>query len=238
MKTTPFFMLFVAVLFYVGLLPAVAGPQETITKELKLSGFDRLQIGSAFTISVTKGDSFSVKVSGEREKVADVTAQVRNSELVVAFKENNSRLRLGGTVVRVEIVMPSLRGVNFGGTSASVVHEGFETDNFVAYVTGTAKSEIHMKSREVFADLTGSSSLELIGSSQKLKATIEGASGLNGLAFEVEDANLDANGTSVARVNVSGAIQVKASGASTIRYKGDPQIKSQEIARLSSFKKL
>jgi hypothetical protein len=238
MKTTPAFMLFFVLLFFAAFSPAVAGPRETITKEFKLSGFDRLQIGSAFTISVTKGGDFSVKVTGDREKVEDVTAQVRSSELVVAFKENNSRIRLGTNAVRVEIVMPSLRAVNFGGTSASVVNEGFETDNFVAYVTGTAKTEIHMKSREVFVDITGSGSVELIGSSQMLKATVEGASGLNALTFKVEDANLDVNGTSVARVNVSKTIQAKASGASTIRYKGDPQIKSQEITRLSSLKKV
>lgn len=231
-------MLIVAILTCIAFSPAAAGPQETITKEFKLSGFDRLQIGSAFIISVTKGDQFGVKVTGDREKVADVTARVRNSELVVAFKENNNRIRLGSNAVRVEIVMPSLRAVNFGGTSASVVHEGFETENFVAYITGTARSEIHMKSGEVFVDITGSGSVELIGSAQKIKATIEGASGLNALAFEVEDADLDVNGTSLARVNVSGTLQAKASGASTIRYKGDPQIKSQEIARLSSLKKV
>ncbi len=215
-----------------------AGPRETITKEFKLSGFDRLQIGSAFTINVTQAENFSVKVTGESEKVADVTADVRSGELIVAFRENNSRIRLGSNTVRVEITMPSLRAVNFGGTSASVVNEGFETSNFVAYLSGTAKSEIHVKAKEIFVDLTGTGTLNLFGSAEKLKANVEGVSGLYALYFPVQDVTLDVTGTGTARVNAERTIQVKASGASTVRYKGNARIESQEVARLSSLKKM
>jgi hypothetical protein len=177
-------------------------------------------------------------VTGESEKVADVTADVRSGELVVAFRENNSRIRLGNNTVRVEITMPSLRAVNFGGTSASVVNEGFETSNFVAYLSGTAKAEIHMKAREIFADLTGTGTLNLFGSAETMKANVEGVSGLYALYFPVQDVTLDVTGTSTARVNAERTIQVKASGASTVRYKGSARIESQEVARLSSFKKM
>jgi len=237
MKIFPTLALF-GFLFAAILSPVLAGPRETVTKEFKLSGFDRLQIGSAFTINVTKAETFSVKVTGESEKVADVTADVRSGELVVAFRENNSRIRLGGSTVRVDITMPSLRAVNFGGTSASVVNEGFETSNFVAYVTGTAKSEIHMKSREMFVDVTGSGEVNLYGVAEKLKASVEGVSGLNALSMPVQDVTLDVTGTSSARVSADRTIRAKASGASTIRYKGNARIESQEIARLSSFKKV
>jgi hypothetical protein len=129
-------------------------------------------------------------------------------------------------------------GGNFGGTSASVVNEGFETGNFVAYVSGTAKSEIHMKSREVFVDVTGTGTLNLFGSADKLKANVEGVSGLYALYFPVQDVTLDVAGTGTARVNAERTIRAKASGASTIRYKGNARIESQEIARLSSLKKM
>jgi hypothetical protein len=118
MKTFPALALLIALLLSPLLTTAAAGPRETITKTFQVSNFDRLNIGSAFTINVTKAEGFSVKVSGESEKVADVTAEVRGGELVVAFRENNSRIRLGNSTVRVEITMPSLRAVNFGGTSA------------------------------------------------------------------------------------------------------------------------
>jgi hypothetical protein len=45
-------------------------------------------------------------------------------------------------------------------------------------------------------------------------------------------------GTGTARVNAERTIRAKASGASTIRYKGNARIESQEIARLSSLKKV
>ena len=238
MKTFPALALLLALLLSPLLAAAAAGPRETVTKSFDVSNFDRLNIGSAFTINVTKAETFSVKVSGESEKVADVTAEVRGNELVVAFRENNSRIRLGNSTVRVEIMMPSLRAVNFGGTSASVVNEGFETSNFVAYVSGTAKSEIHMKSREVFVDVTGTGTLNLFGSAETLKATVEGVSGLYALYFPVQDATLDVAGTGTARINAERTIRAKASGASTIRYKGNARIESQEIARLSSLKKV
>jgi hypothetical protein len=56
--------------------------------------------------------------------------------------------------------------------------------------------------------------------------------------FPVQDVTLDVTGTGTARVNAERTIRAKASGASTIRYKGNARIESQEIARLSSLKKV
>ncbi len=227
---------FTAMAFAAHPVIAGTGPKETITKEFTISGFDRVNIGSAFIIHVTKGENFKVTASGEQELVDDVKAELKNNELVVAFQENVNRVRLGRNTVTIEVVMPVLRGVNFGGTSSSTV-KGFESSNFVAYIAGTAKSKIDIIAKEIFVDISGTASVELTGSAESLKTFVTGVAGLQAFNFPVKTANLEVTGTSSARVNVSETINAKASGTSTIRYKGSAKTGSLEIARLSSFKK-
>jgi hypothetical protein len=250
MKTNQFIFLFSALLvtfFSVntlaglqpqGLVPVSAVYQtDTYTKTFNVKDFDRLKIGSVFKINVRPGEAFEVKVSGDREYVDEVTAEVKGGELEIAFKEGKTRLRLKNSVT-VDITLPYLRGVSFGGTTSSVVHPGFNTSNFVAYVSGTANAEITMESKEMYLDISGAANLKITGKSDQLKVSAEGTSGLDAYSLAVNDATLDVSGTSGAKINASNTIKANASGAASIRYKGNAKMASLNTTRLSTVKKV
>jgi hypothetical protein len=236
-QTKKTWLLLLAAFFLVapGVLLAADNP---VTKEFPLKDFDRIQVGSAFTITVSKSDTFKVVVSGEKEKVEDVLAEVKNGELRISFKENTSRVRLGNNTVKVEISLPSLRAASFGGSSSSKINPGFSGTNFVVYTSGVAKSEVHVDSKELFVDVSGSSTLTLVGKASFMKVNVAGLGSLRAYQMPVDDATLDVNGTCSANVLVNKSIKAKATGASTIRYKGNAAISSQEIGSLSSMKKV
>ncbi len=66
--------------------------------------------------------------------------------------------------------------------------------------------------------------MTLSGSGQKLRVTASGASTADLRDFAVNDANVDANGASLIEVNTTGTLDAKASGASTVRYTGNPTL--------------
>jgi hypothetical protein len=210
---------------------------DPYSKTFELKDFDRLKIGSIFKINVRAGEGFEVKVSGDREYVDEVIAEVKGGELEIGFKEGKTRLRLKNTV-SVDVTLPYLRGVSFSGTTTSIVHPGFKTTNFVAYISGTANSEITMESQEMYLDVTGAANLTITGKSDKLKVSTEGTSGLDAFNLPVTDATLDVSGTSGAKINASGSIKANASGAASVKYKGTAKISSVNSSRLSTVKKV
>lgn len=253
MKTNTYHFLFSAICIALLQLPALAEvqPQEsllyygqsvlpiqdTYTKNFDVKDFDRLKIGSVFKINVRPGQSFEVKVSGDREYVDELLAEVKGGELEVTFKEGKTRLRLKNAVT-IDITLPYLRAVSFSGTTNSTVHPGFTTSNFVAYISGTANAEITMQSQEMYLDISGAANLKIGGKSDKLKVNTDGTSGLDAFNLAVTDATVDVSGTSGAKINASGTIKANASGAASIKYKGTANVASINTTKLSTIKKV
>jgi hypothetical protein len=76
-------------------------------------------------------------------------------------------------------------------------------------------------------NVSGASTVSLKGSSENMDATILGASNLNAYDFEVNDANVEANGASSAKIHVNGHLDMEEGIASHIDYHGRPEVNKQ-----------
>jgi hypothetical protein len=91
---------------------------------------------------------------------------------------------------------------------------------------------------EVLADLSGASSLQIQGSTIDFRLDASGASSMESYSFLTKylDANLD--GASQASLSVEDEIRIRASGASTLRYRGDATITHQQLSGAASVVKV
>lgn len=94
-------------------------PRGVATRDLNLTNFDQLAMGSAFSIKVKKGANFSIKATGELNDLDDLDASVSRSG-VLEIKYRNT-WRKNRDRMDIDIVMPSLRGVDFSGASRARV---------------------------------------------------------------------------------------------------------------------
>ncbi len=200
-------------------------PRGVATRDLNLTNFDQLAMGSAFSIKVKKGTNFSIKATGELNDLDDLDASVgRTGVLEIKYRNNwrNSRDRMD-----IDIVMPSLRGVDFSGASVSTV-EGFENERTLGYrLSGASKSTFVGSAERLSINLSGASELILNGKSGLVIGEISGASQLYAFDFPVDEADLNLSGASRARVRVVKFLKVDASGASSLRYLGDPTVEQR-----------
>jgi hypothetical protein len=67
----------------------------------------------------------------------------------------------------------------------------------------------------------------MYGESQYLNGKLSGASQINAFDLTVEASELSLSGASIAKVWVTKSLNVDASGASSVRYKGNPEIRKQ-----------
>jgi len=85
--------------------------------------------------------------------------------------------------------------------------------------------------------ISGASSVDITGNVPTLKAEITGASKLDAEELIVSDLHLNVSGASKAEVNVTKQLWAQASGASKIRYKGNPEVQQSLCIGASSIKK-
>ncbi|MFB9295799.1 head GIN domain-containing protein [Persicitalea jodogahamensis] len=200
-------------------------PRGVATRDLNLNNFDQLAMGSAYSIRVKKGENFSIKATGELNDLDDLDASVSRSG-VLEIKYRNT-WRKSRDRMDIDIVMPSLRGVDFSGASVSTI-EGFENERTLDYrLSGASKSTFIGSADRLGIDLSGASELTLNGRSGLIIGEISGASQLYAFDFPVDEADLNLSGASRARVRVVKFLKVDASGASNVRYLGNPTVEQR-----------
>lgn len=194
-------------------------PVEIREKNFYINNFTKLDIGNAMRVNVQRGDHFSVSAKGDRINVDDIDMTERNGVLKIYYRNNRNRR----FPMDISIVMPNLRAVFFSGASESNV-EGFDTGIIDIVLSDASKAAFNVRSQFLNIDLSGASSLNISGECQKINGYFSGASNLYAFNLYSDEAEIDASGASSVRINILKYLKARASGASRIRYRGNPSI--------------
>ncbi|GAB3013388.1 head GIN domain-containing protein [Spirosoma pulveris] len=209
-----------------------AGPYQGDTQTYAFTGFDRVDMGSAFNITVQQGNTFSVVVEGDRRNLNDLDVYTRNGTLYARYR--NPRRREYQTAFT--ITMPTLRAVDFSGASRSTVRGFSNIENLDIALSGASESQVSAPASRLNVVLSGASVLRLTGQGTSLTSDLSGASLIQAFGYPVDQANVVVSGASKANINVGTSLVVKASGASTVRYRGTPTVQ-QQLSGASSVQK-
>ncbi|GAB3512553.1 head GIN domain-containing protein [Spirosoma knui] len=197
------------------------GPYQDGQQTYALTNFNRLDMGSAFTITVVPGTAFNIIANGDRRNLDDLDVYVRNNTLIAQYRNNRNR-KYGTSFT---ITMPTLRGVSFSGASQSTIRGFSNLDQLDIELTGASKGNFDIEAARTTMRLSGASVLRLDGESETLQADLSGASNLDAFNYPAQRADVEASGASKASVSVGSSLVVNASGASVVRYRGNPTVK-------------
>jgi len=199
------------------LLSTAVFAQES-KRSFNVSGFEKLDMGSAFVITVTKANDYKVEAAGREQDLKDLVVKVSNGKLSIGYPNNWGGWK-NRKEVYITVTMPKLVGVDFSGASKSKV-SGFSSERFSINLSGASQGNFDIDAKELALDCSGASGITITGDGKSLNADVSGASSVNAFDFKVDVANIDASGASGAKVYVTSKIVAEASGASNVRYKG------------------
>lgn len=185
-----------------------------------------------------------------RRNTPDINVKISMATLERVKMSGASKL-----IVKSEFKSPVFKLSQSGASYADIISiEGSKTE---IDVSGASKLKIRSKGNDLDIDLSGASSLTATLDYKFLKGEFSGASNANcsGIADEAEiqvsgATSLKAESLKLARLNIraSGAskanmgnlkeISIYASGASSIRYYGNPVVRIKEVSGASSVKQL
>lgn len=209
------------------------GSGNTVTETYDFSDFDKVVISHAFEAEITAADTYQVEVTVDDNLVEHLRVEQEGDTVTIGFAPN---LVVTNTTQEVRITLPRLVGLEASGASRVDV-SGFKTsDNVRVNVSGASTARGDMETGDLNADVSGASTLTLEGSGKNLRVNASGASTADLDNFAVNDASVEASGASRANVNVSGTLDANASGASSIRYSGDPTLGNIDESGASSVK--
>jgi len=199
------------------------GPLQETERQYTVTDFDRLEIGDAMHIHVQQGNFFEITARGDRRNINDLEVYKEGSTLMVRF--DNDRNRHHDTYI--DITMPDVLSVNFSSASDSKVSGFYDLETLNVYVSGASVCQLNVDAASIHSVVSGASQLNLRGSGEVLNAELTGASMLQAFSYPVNHVTINASGASDGRVMVSDQLDVIASDASIIIYRGEPSVTSE-----------
>jgi hypothetical protein len=193
----------------------VGGPARVgsgiVAKQIRQPGqFHRIQAGGAAQLVVTVEDKVGVEIEIDDNLLDIVVVETRGDTLVIRTNQSyNSRHGL-----KVRLSTPDLMGLDLSGAARAEV-EGVNAQDFAL-------------------ELSGASSATVSGTVKTFKSAASGASKIHCFELATQKASLSLSGASSAELDVSESLNVNASGASKVKYKGNPDHVERKISGAST----
>lgn len=221
-------------------------------REYTAEGFDRVEVSSAIEFELTQSADYSVRVTGYENLIERLEVELSGQTLVVRLKPG-SYFRNN---VKAIISMPTLEELVVSGACQGTVGQFASTGVLNLEVSGASRAEVDVEAAMVNVDVSGASRVtgalhgqnitmtvsgasrcELAGTADDMNLEVSGASRADLSQFQTHDVDANVSGASQVTIQVTGQLDVDLSGASSLKYLGNPVLGRVNVigaSRLSS----
>lgn len=230
----------------------ITGSKTLETRQFDYSGFTKIEVSDAFTVDVTRSDTYAVSVTLNDNIFSDLNVSMSGDTLKVTM---NSFGHFIDTTQKVEISLPELDALSITGFCEATV-SGFQSDSDLALtVAGASGMQIrslqaadttikiigasHLSGSLITTaadfSVTGVSHITLTGSASTMKLNVIGTSDAALTDFVVGDASVTAAGVSDVDIEAHGTLNINLSGVSTLTYGDDPKLGKVSVSGVSNL---
>ena len=213
----------------------VVGSRKTVTYEENIDNFTELDFSNAIEAEVEYGDEYKIVVNINDNLKEYVEIYKRGNKLFCGMKSNISYIKMN---LELHITMPTLSSLDASGAS-KIKLSGFKTDSDLSIdLSGATELDGFVNVENLYLEVSGASEIDFIGSARKLKIDGSGASEIDFSDFKVWVAEIEMSGASELDLNVQNSLSVDLSGASEVKYYGNPKMKHISTSGASEIKSM
>jgi hypothetical protein len=196
----------------------LTGAWAQTQQDRTVGDFTGIKAGGIFTITVTQGSANAVKVEAEEGVLPNIKTEVKDNVLEITTEGKIKTEK----PMNIMLTVKELKSVEISGAAKLTGKSEITGDNIMISTSGAGQVELPLKMSQVKIDESGAASLKLSGATDKLDADVSGAASLKAFELEANTANVRGSGAASIKVNSKSSIAADASGASSIKYKGQP----------------
>jgi hypothetical protein len=210
---------------------AIIGSGPVVTKESAVGQFDSIDVSHAFNVRVTRSDQCRVQIRTNENLIPHLLLENDGGILRIGFRHG---VHITNTTSEAIIEMPSIREIHFSGATNGELIGDWSMPSLRVDLSGASRIQGRIMVENLKADLSGASSVNLQGSGNTIDLSGSGASGFEMRDFDSGDATVDMSGASHAVITTNGNLNCQLSGASSVRYRGEPKLGTLNTSGASS----
>lgn len=207
--------------------------------------FNRLKIYGAVDVVITQGTKESVKVEADEKGKSILVIDNKNKTLEIYTNNKKSikdfRIKVFVTVADLEkLDLSGATNVSSAGelksdnldmdvSGASNVNLSLAVTDLNITISGASEVDLKLNASKINADIHGASDVVLSGTASTLDLTCGGACDLKAEKLKARSGKITCTGASSSKVHFSESLDIDATGASDLRYNGNPKIGTKSV---------
>ncbi len=205
-----------------------------------VSGFKGVNVSSAIDLYISQGSVEAVAVSASETKVRDkIVTEVKDGilHIYVDNKKFDWHTFNGDKKMKAYVTVKEINRLQGSGASNIKVAGTLRAANLKLDLSGATDFEGNVEADNIQIQASGASDIKISGKADQAKIEMSGASDFKGYDFTVNYCKAEVSGAGDVQITVSKELDAQASGASSIKYKGDAIVKRSDSSGASSIKK-
>jgi len=210
---------------------------KVATTNFSASNISQLDVSDLFNVYISfSATEESVQVEANENLHSLIEMSQSGSELIIGLQKNTSIS--GAPVLNVYIKTATLSTVKAEGAASVEFENLLKASKLDLEITGAAKVSGNIEVGDLVANLLGASILNVSGNSDSFDIDAEGASEMIGFDFVTKNLKASLSGGSNISLTINQRLDVTASGASNVYYKGSGVIEKQNLKDASKIVKM
>ena len=212
----------------------LSGVTKVSTKEV--SAFDKVDVSGAIDVIVNIGNKSEVVIEADSAIMPYVVTEVKDRELRIYNKDIIGFYNFKNNKILVTITTPSILELESSGACDVTIND-LKTDMFKVSLSGACDLIGSFECNVLDFESSGSSDSKLRGKVKNCNIELSGACDIKALDLEVDSLKIEGSGSSNVEITVQNSLDVELSGASELRYKGEPKYIKSDVSGVSKLTK-
>ena len=200
--------------------------------------FHAIKVSNAFEVYITQGNEDAVAISASSDEFkSKIITEVKNGVLIIRFDEdkkfwkgwNGSKHRL-----KAYVSIKRIDRLEISGACNIFFEEGLSAEGLTVNLSGASDVKGKIEAKTLKFDINGASSATISGNAATLVVEASGASDFKGFDLVSNFCDAKASGASSVNITVNKELNAVASGASTVRFKGEGLIRDIKTSGASN----
>ena len=208
------------------LFAALAFAQKTMitdanAEQRTLSGsFNAIKISGGIDLYLSQYETESIAVSASEDQYRDRIKTVIENGTLRIYYDGDKMWNTGGKKLKAYVSFKNLENLTASGASDVVVTGSIAVPVLRIDCSGASDFKGAVKVDKLTIELSGASDAKISGSASEVSIKSSGASDVKGYDLVTESCTAKASGASDINITVNKELNVHASGASDVFYKG------------------
>ena len=204
-----------------------------------LSGFHAIKISNAFTVYITQGNEDAVAISASKIEYREkIVTKVENGVLIIRFDEDKNFWKgWNGDKQKLKayISIKKIDRLDVSGACDVFFEEGISAEELTVRLSGASDLKGRIDAKKLSFNINGASDATISGNAAELSVDASGASDFKGFEMTTNYCTAEASGASSVNITVNKELNAKASGASSVRFKGEGLIRDIKTSGSSNI---